>query len=339
MEIKKKSSLMRKAFAILLAIAVLMAFSPVAFAATTYNVLTLDKTTIKPGETVNLKVTLPTVTDDIGAITVDLRFDNSKLTVTDMKVASSIPYGTKGYSASVASNTVKLANQNGQIAANAYYTYNTLKPSGIVLLDVTFTAKAGAIGDAGIYFDIFQMTKVDTKTGKTVYVVNKSDLKKLPTLTIGEPSTSGSGSTSGGSGSSQGKTDGTSTDTGSGDAVDKTDEAATAALTKSIQATKIKASSKVVKVKGKKAIKITWKTTSGLKKSDFDGYAIYKSVKKNSGYGKKAYATKKGTLSYTNTKGLKAGKTYYYKVRAYKLVDGKKVYTGYSTKTWKKIKK
>lgn len=59
--------------------------------------------------------------------------------------------------------------------------------------------------------------------------------------------------------------------------------------------------------------------------------------KKNKGYGKKAYYTTK-KLSYVNSKGLKKGKTYYYKVRAFKIIDGAKVYTPYSTKSWRKIK-
>ena len=59
--------------------------------------------------------------------------------------------------------------------------------------------------------------------------------------------------------------------------------------------------------------------------------------KKNKGYGKKAYYTIK-KLSHVNSKGLKKGKTYYYKVRAFKIIDGAKVYTPYSTKSWRKIK-
>ena len=53
----------------------------------------------------------------------------------------------------------------------------------------------------------------------------------------------------------------------------------------------------------------------------------------------KAVSTiKKGsTVSYTNKK-LTSKKTYYYKVRAYRVVNGKKVYSGYSKVKGVKIK-
>ncbi len=105
-----------------------------------------------------------------------------------------------------------------------------------------------------------------------------------------------------------------------------------------VKATKLKVKSKAVTLNGKKAIKISWSITDGdLEKGDFDGFAIYRSTKKNSGYGKSAYfnTTK---FTYTNNKNLKAGRTYYYKIRAYKYIDGVKTFTGYSTKAWRTIK-
>lgn len=115
-------------------------------------------------------------------------------------------------------------------------------------------------------------------------------------------------------------------------------EAAGTGIEEKVKNTVLKTKSKLVKLNGKKAIKISWYIAGGeLKAEDFDGFSVYRSVKKNKGYGKKAYFTTT-KLSYTNSKALKAGKTYYYKVRAFKLVDGKKLYTPYSTKAWRKIK-
>ena len=92
------------------------------------------------------------------------------------------------------------------------------------------------------------------------------------------------------------------------------------------------------KLNGKAAIKLTWKITGGdYALGEFDGFDIFRSTKKTSGYGKTPYFTTTKT-SYTNNKNLKAGKTYYYKVRAYKMVDGEKVYTGWSTKAWRTVK-
>lgn len=64
---------------------------------------------------------------------------------------------------------------------------------------------------------------------------------------------------------------------------------------------------------------------------------VYRATSKNGKY--KAVSTiKKGsTVSYTNKK-LTSKKTYYYKVRAYRVVNGKKVYSGYSKVKGVKIK-
>lgn len=96
-----------------------------------------------------------------------------------------------------------------------------------------------------------------------------------------------------------------------------------------VQALKITASS--VAKKGSITVKWTVKGDAAVA----DGYQIWKSTKKDSGY-KKAFTTTK--KSYKNTKGLKKGKRYYYKVRAYKVVDGKTVYSDWSNKANRKAK-
>lgn len=72
---------------------------------------------------------------------------------------------------------------------------------------------------------------------------------------------------------------------------------------------------------GMKSIKVSWKKVDGAA-----GYKVYRSTKKTSGF--KRVKTTKAT-SWKNTK-LKTGKTYYYKVRAYKERNGKQVYSKHS---------
>ena len=60
-----------------------------------------------------------------------------------------------------------------------------------------------------------------------------------------------------------------------------------------------------------------------------DGFQVWKSTKAQKGY-KKAITTKK--TSFKNTKNLKKGVRYFYKVRAYKVVDGKTYYSDWSNK-------
>ena len=80
---------------------------------------------------------------------------------------------------------------------------------------------------------------------------------------------------------------------------------------------------------------ITVKWTVKGDASAADGYQVWKSTKQSSGY-KKAFTTTK--TSYKNTKDLKKGTRYYYKVRAYKVVDGKNVYSDWSNKAYRKAK-
>lgn len=79
---------------------------------------------------------------------------------------------------------------------------------------------------------------------------------------------------------------------------------------------------KITLKKGKKYAVIKFK-----KVKNAQGYEIFRSSKKNSGY-KKIKDTKK--TSYKNKK-LKSKKKYYYKVRAYRTINGKKYYSSYSS--------
>ncbi len=100
---------------------------------------------------------------------------------------------------------------------------------------------------------------------------------------------------------------------------------------KSVEALKITASS----TQGKNYIKVKWTVKGDA--SAIDGYEVFRSVKKNSGFGTKPYfkTTKK---TYKNTKSLKKGTRYYYKVRAYKVVDGKTYYSDWSNKAYRTYK-
>lgn len=84
---------------------------------------------------------------------------------------------------------------------------------------------------------------------------------------------------------------------------------------------------------GKSWIKIMWSTQGD--DSYVQGYEIYKSTKKNSGY-KYAFTTKNPENKwYKNTAGLKKGTRYYYKVRAIVEVDGQKYTSDWSNKAYR----
>ena len=98
-----------------------------------------------------------------------------------------------------------------------------------------------------------------------------------------------------------------------------------------VKSVEIKASSALQKSGSKRKIKLQWSISD---KIDNLKYQIYKSQKRSSGY-KKCFTTSKQT--FTNTSGLKKGKTYYYKVRGYKYLGGKYYYTSWSNVCYRKI--
>jgi len=95
-------------------------------------------------------------------------------------------------------------------------------------------------------------------------------------------------------------------------------------LEKGVKKTKLKLN---VSVTSKGNMKLTWKKSKGY---NVDYYQVYRAVKKK-GFGKKAfYQNSSDIRKYINTKNLKQGKRYYYKVRGVRLVGDKLVYTGWS---------
>ncbi len=81
------------------------------------------------------------------------------------------------------------------------------------------------------------------------------------------------------------------------------------------------ATAATVKASDYKTAKITWKAVANA-----DGYEVYRSTSKNSGFRKTASVTKTSAAD----SSLKTGNTYYYKVRAYASINGKDVYSKYS---------
>jgi len=94
---------------------------------------------------------------------------------------------------------------------------------------------------------------------------------------------------------------------------------------------KFRAKSAKTTLRGKKAVKLTWAAPEGV---ELDGYQVFRSTKKYSGFGTEPIFDTSLT-SYTNNKGIKAGSTYYYKVRGYKYICNEIVYTDWSWKAWR----
>ena len=88
-------------------------------------------------------------------------------------------------------------------------------------------------------------------------------------------------------------------------------------------------SAKIKKVKAaKKAVSVEWKKVSGVK-----GYQILVATDKKFKKNKKTVTVKKQKTTKVTVKKLKAKKKYYVRIRTYKTVKGKKVYS-----SWSKVK-
>lgn len=86
---------------------------------------------------------------------------------------------------------------------------------------------------------------------------------------------------------------------------------------------------------GLKAVKVYWYAEEGSDIS-LDGYEIFRSTKRYSGYGKTPFfETDRET--YWNT-AIKSGNTYYYKVRGYIELNGERYYTEWSKKAIRTVK-
>ena len=86
-----------------------------------------------------------------------------------------------------------------------------------------------------------------------------------------------------------------------------------------------------VKAGTNKAI-LSWEKVRGA-----NGYEVYASTSKTTGFKQVKDIASQSTVQYTKT-GLKAKKTYYFKVRAYKVVDGKKIHSSFSSVKSVKVK-
>ena len=83
--------------------------------------------------------------------------------------------------------------------------------------------------------------------------------------------------------------------------------------------------------KKKKTITVKWKKISGV-----SGYQVCLATKKKGKYKVIKTVTKPSTVKFTKKK-LKKGKKYFFKVRTYKTVSGKKYYSSWSAVKYKKL--
>ena len=98
---------------------------------------------------------------------------------------------------------------------------------------------------------------------------------------------------------------------------------------------KLVARSKMSRLHGKPSVRVRWFDLYG-NDLDFDGYEVFRSVKRYKGYGKKPFFETKKEF-YHNTL-IESGNTYYYKVRGYIELNDKKYYTDWSNKAWRTVK-
>ena len=147
-------------------------------------------------------------------------------------------------------------------------------------------------------------------------------LYKKENLTPGSNNggTSGGGSSSGGSSSGSASTQDTSTNNGNTQSGSSSSAAVKAVKAKKVVVKKAKAA--------KKALVVTWKAVKNV-----TGYQIQISTNKKFKKNKKTITVAKKKATKKTVKKLKSKKKYYVRVRAYKVINGKKVYG-----KWSKVK-
>lgn len=191
---------------------------------------------------------------------------------------------------------------------------------------------------ATLYFkvkDSSKVSKAEIKIAEGSFEAYDSDIRsKKFTLTDGQiVFKTGSGGSSGGIIPNPLVPDKTDEQ---GDEVKEPDKADDDSTAKEIAA--VKAGKVIIKKKSfsSKTRKVTLRYAASGYDGKLTGYQISRSVKKTAGYKKQTNTTKTKWIS---SKFKKVKKTYYYKVRGYKVIDGKKYYTKWSSPVKVKIKK
>ena len=87
----------------------------------------------------------------------------------------------------------------------------------------------------------------------------------------------------------------------------------------------VKPKAQMIKIKFLRQANLLWK-----KVKNASGYEVYRSESKKGKYVKVRTVLKSKAINYYRDKNLKKNKSYYYKIRAYKTIDGKKIYSDYS---------
>ena len=167
----------------LLVFVMIFTLIPTAFAAT-YQVVTVDKTSVKAGETVNVKVTMPEGIETAGSFTISLKFDKDKFKVTKFTATTLMATDEEAEEDAYITpvkGTKDTANNDGALKVNAAYTYNTMQVAGKTVINATLEAKTDVSGDAAFSFEIFEITKSENGTQ---YIVKMDQLETPPTVTI-----------------------------------------------------------------------------------------------------------------------------------------------------------
>lgn len=314
-------------------------FSGEAFAAS--PAIKISSAAAKPGDSVNLTVS---ISENPGITSIDfsVQYDSAQFTLTG-KQNGTLLGGT------INSQTLdKVPYYCGWINSlqKKNYTDNG------VLITLTFKVKDGAVnGKQAISFTRSSVTgynadiKAITFAAENGYIEVSGGKDASKTDSKTDTGTGGSSSQTGGSTGTvtpaipttptnpSDATDTAEEPKSDGDSETAKDSEGTQPLTASQQ--KIIAKVKAMDIKytsakynkSKKTYTIKFKKTN--KSYRLDGYQIYRSTKKSSGYTKVAKTTK---LTWTDKNLGKKGKTYYYKVRGYRKVAGKTYYTNWSSK-------
>ena len=324
----------RKILALILSTALMITsvpfFATTAFAAS--PAITISSATATPGDSVDLTVTI-SGNPGITSIDFSVQYDQTQLELTAKQNGKLL--GGTSYSQTL----TKVPYYCGWI--NSLQEVNCTDNG--VLITLTFKVKDGATnGKKAISFTESSITAYDANIKKVVFATNDGYIE----VTGGKTESSKTDTQAGGSSGAVTPTSPTDQSTDSAETTDTTevtdktgnsDSTQAADNTQTLTASQMKIIAKVedmnIKLTSAKYTKSKTTYTIKYKKTNksykLDGYVIYRSTKKSSGYTKVGKTTK---LTWTDKKLGKKGKTYYYKIRGYRKVAGKTYYTNWSAK-------